>query len=99
MAKVMVVDKNQKRGASTERILRANGHESRCISSSVPNSKEFKFEWPDIVLLADHPAPKSFNVIYRDSGGCPSKDDTYFFLELARHLIRGIAIEFPFPLR
>lgn len=98
MAKVTVIDRNRKRGASTARVLRANGYESRVMNPSDPKSNKINLKWPDIVLLADQPAPRSFKVVYRGSDGRPSKDDTYFFLELARYLIRESAVGFPFPL-
>ena len=98
MAKVKVIDNNLKRGASTLRILKANGYESRCMGFSGPKSKELDLEWPDMIIMADHPEPKSFKVVYRGSCPRPSNDDTYFFLELSRYLIRQISYEFPFPL-
>jgi len=98
VANVMVMDKNLKRGESTVRTLRANGYDARCMNSSGPDSKGFNLEWPDVMFLADHPAPQSFKVLYRGSSPPPSKDDTYFFLELSRYLIRQISYEFPFPL-
>ena len=100
MAKVIVIDRDLKRGSSTVRILKANGYEPRLMKSSGPTLKEVDLEWPDVVLLADSPAASSFKVIYRGRGDSPlSKNDTYFFLELTRYLIRQITVDFPFPVR